>query len=67
MCSIGLYASNELTLNFETLANQSYPVALEIITKGTFHLINLFINIQIQNGRDIYPIHLIILCGKYYV
>nr|UQK92897.1 NADH-plastoquinone oxidoreductase subunit 4 [Dipentodon sinicus] len=27
---IGLYGSNEPTLNFETLANQSYPVALEI-------------------------------------
>nr|YP_009861339.1 NADH dehydrogenase subunit 4 [Stylochaeton bogneri]QIU83030.1 NADH dehydrogenase subunit 4 [Stylochaeton bogneri] len=28
---MGLYCSNEPTLNFETLANQSYPVALEII------------------------------------
>nr|YP_010281238.1 NADH dehydrogenase subunit 4 [Epilobium amurense subsp. cephalostigma]UKH50533.1 NADH dehydrogenase subunit 4 [Epilobium amurense subsp. cephalostigma] len=28
---IGLYGSNEPTLNFETLANQSYPVALEVI------------------------------------
>nr|YP_010143027.1 NADH-plastoquinone oxidoreductase subunit 4 [Meconopsis horridula]YP_010308245.1 NADH-plastoquinone oxidoreductase subunit 4 [Meconopsis pseudohorridula]QGX06420.1 NADH dehydrogenase subunit 4 [Meconopsis horridula]QQL04095.1 NADH-plastoquinone oxidoreductase subunit 4 [Meconopsis horridula]ULU28485.1 NADH-plastoquinone oxidoreductase subunit 4 [Meconopsis horridula]ULU28661.1 NADH-plastoquinone oxidoreductase subunit 4 [Meconopsis pseudohorridula] len=28
---MGLYASNEPTLNFETLANKSYPVALEII------------------------------------
>ncbi|MCL7036302.1 hypothetical protein MKW94_008973 [Papaver nudicaule] len=28
---MGLYASNEPTLNFETLANQSYPVGLEII------------------------------------
>nr|YP_010901481.1 NADH dehydrogenase subunit 4 [Crassula socialis]YP_010901566.1 NADH dehydrogenase subunit 4 [Crassula tecta]YP_011004015.1 NADH dehydrogenase subunit 4 [Crassula mesembrianthemopsis]WIL07060.1 NADH dehydrogenase subunit 4 [Crassula socialis]WIL07145.1 NADH dehydrogenase subunit 4 [Crassula tecta]WPS93193.1 NADH dehydrogenase subunit 4 [Crassula mesembrianthemopsis] len=28
---IGLYGSNEPTLNFEILANQSYPVALEII------------------------------------
>nr|YP_009947865.1 NADH-plastoquinone oxidoreductase subunit 4 [Cerbera manghas]QOH92402.1 NADH-plastoquinone oxidoreductase subunit 4 [Cerbera manghas] len=28
---IGLYGSNEPTLNFETSANQSYPVALEII------------------------------------
>lgn len=28
---IGLYGSNEPTFNFETLANQSYPVALEII------------------------------------
>ena len=28
---IGLYASNEPTFNFETSANQSYPVALEII------------------------------------
>nr|YP_010047435.1 NADH-plastoquinone oxidoreductase subunit 4 [Homalomena occulta]QPK41883.1 NADH-plastoquinone oxidoreductase subunit 4 [Homalomena occulta] len=28
---MGLYGSNEPTLNFETLANQSYPVALEII------------------------------------
>nr|YP_010737634.1 NADH-plastoquinone oxidoreductase subunit 4 [Filipendula camtschatica]WEQ71720.1 NADH-plastoquinone oxidoreductase subunit 4 [Filipendula camtschatica] len=28
---IGLYGSNEPTLNFETSANQSYPVSLEII------------------------------------
>lgn len=28
---IGLYGSNEPTLNFETLGNQSYPVALEIL------------------------------------
>nr|UBS93008.1 NADH-plastoquinone oxidoreductase subunit 4 [Primula obconica subsp. obconica]UBS93091.1 NADH-plastoquinone oxidoreductase subunit 4 [Primula obconica subsp. obconica] len=28
---ISLYSSNEPILNFETLANQSYPVALEII------------------------------------
>ncbi|CAN6462610.1 unnamed protein product [Victoria cruziana] len=28
---MGLYSSNEPTLNFETLANQSYPVVLEII------------------------------------
>nr|UZC33132.1 NADH dehydrogenase subunit D [Tofieldia yoshiiana var. kanwonensis] len=28
---MGLYGSNEPTLNFETLANQSYPVGLEII------------------------------------
>ncbi|CAN6454632.1 unnamed protein product [Victoria cruziana] len=28
---MGLYSSNEPTLNFETLANQSYPVALKII------------------------------------
>nr|WKV25814.1 NADH-plastoquinone oxidoreductase subunit 4 [Ardisia crispa var. amplifolia] len=28
---IALYSSNEPILNFETLANQSYPVALEII------------------------------------
>nr|WDE21505.1 NADH-plastoquinone oxidoreductase subunit 4 [Myricaria squamosa]WDE21683.1 NADH-plastoquinone oxidoreductase subunit 4 [Myricaria squamosa]WDE21861.1 NADH-plastoquinone oxidoreductase subunit 4 [Myricaria squamosa]WDE22306.1 NADH-plastoquinone oxidoreductase subunit 4 [Myricaria squamosa]WDE22662.1 NADH-plastoquinone oxidoreductase subunit 4 [Myricaria squamosa] len=28
---MGLYGSNEPTLNFEKLANQSYPVALEII------------------------------------
>nr|YP_009861423.1 NADH dehydrogenase subunit 4 [Zamioculcas zamiifolia]QIU83114.1 NADH dehydrogenase subunit 4 [Zamioculcas zamiifolia] len=28
---MGLYGSSEPTLNFETLANQSYPVALEII------------------------------------
>nr|YP_009630946.1 NADH dehydrogenase subunit 4 [Bongardia chrysogonum]QBZ77362.1 NADH dehydrogenase subunit 4 [Bongardia chrysogonum] len=28
---MGLYGSNEPTLNFETLANRSYPVALEII------------------------------------
>nr|YP_009648717.1 NADH dehydrogenase subunit 4 [Casuarina glauca]YP_010200050.1 NADH dehydrogenase subunit 4 [Casuarina cunninghamiana]QDA81693.1 NADH dehydrogenase subunit 4 [Casuarina glauca]QXF29390.1 NADH dehydrogenase subunit 4 [Casuarina equisetifolia]UAD90221.1 NADH dehydrogenase subunit 4 [Casuarina cunninghamiana] len=29
--AIGLYGSNEPTLNFETSANQSYPVPLEII------------------------------------
>nr|AVV66185.1 NADH dehydrogenase subunit 4 [Asarum epigynum] len=28
---MGLYGSNEPTFNFETLANQSYPAALEII------------------------------------
>ncbi|KAL7245515.1 hypothetical protein ACSBR2_000783 [Camellia fascicularis] len=28
---VGLYSSNEPTLNFETLANQSYPVTLEIL------------------------------------
>ncbi|KAF5753285.1 putative photosystem I protein PsaC (chloroplast) [Helianthus annuus] len=28
---VGLYGSNEPTLNFETSVNQSYPVALEII------------------------------------
>nr|YP_010882975.1 NADH-plastoquinone oxidoreductase subunit 4 [Androsace axillaris]WIF27559.1 NADH-plastoquinone oxidoreductase subunit 4 [Androsace axillaris] len=28
---IGLYSSNEPILNFETLANQSYPLALEIL------------------------------------
>nr|YP_009170116.1 NADH-plastoquinone oxidoreductase subunit 4 [Larrea tridentata]ALE28906.1 NADH-plastoquinone oxidoreductase subunit 4 [Larrea tridentata] len=28
---IGLYGSNQPTLNFETSANQSYPIALEII------------------------------------
>nr|YP_010242975.1 NdhD [Impatiens walleriana]QTJ26108.1 NdhD [Impatiens walleriana] len=28
---IGLYSFNEPTLNFETLANQSYPITLEII------------------------------------
>nr|QFQ49696.1 NADH-plastoquinone oxidoreductase subunit 4 [Phyllagathis rajah] len=28
---IGLYGSNEPTLNFEILANQSYPVALELL------------------------------------
>nr|YP_009968165.1 NADH-plastoquinone oxidoreductase subunit 4 [Actinidia setosa]QMX77264.1 NADH-plastoquinone oxidoreductase subunit 4 [Actinidia setosa] len=28
---VGLYSFNEPTLNFETLANQSYPVALEMI------------------------------------
>nr|YP_009738116.1 NADH-plastoquinone oxidoreductase subunit 4 [Actinidia zhejiangensis]QIB71349.1 NADH-plastoquinone oxidoreductase subunit 4 [Actinidia zhejiangensis] len=28
---VGLYSFNEPTLNFQTLANQSYPVALEII------------------------------------
>nr|YP_010398174.1 NADH-plastoquinone oxidoreductase subunit 4 [Perrottetia racemosa]UQK92984.1 NADH-plastoquinone oxidoreductase subunit 4 [Perrottetia racemosa] len=33
---IGLYGSNEPTLNFETLANQSYPVPLEIIFYSGF-------------------------------
>ena len=33
---IGLYGSNEPTLNFETLTNQSYPVALEIILYTAF-------------------------------
>ena len=33
---IGLYGSNEPTLNFETLINQSYPVALEIILYTAF-------------------------------
>ena len=28
---MGFYSSNEPTLNFESLTNQSYPVALEII------------------------------------
>nr|QFQ46756.1 NADH-plastoquinone oxidoreductase subunit 4 [Heteroblemma serpens] len=28
---VGLYGSNEPTLNFEILANQSYPVALELL------------------------------------
>lgn len=28
---VGLYGSNEPTFNFETLVNQSYPLALEII------------------------------------
>lgn len=28
---MGLYGSNEPTLNFETVANQSYPLALEIL------------------------------------
>nr|YP_009669118.1 NADH dehydrogenase subunit D [Guaiacum angustifolium]QCW94117.1 NADH dehydrogenase subunit D [Guaiacum angustifolium] len=28
---VGLYGSNQPTLNFETSANQSYPIALEII------------------------------------
>ncbi|RYR58340.1 hypothetical protein Ahy_A05g024028 [Arachis hypogaea] len=31
---IGLYSSNEPTLNFETLTNQSYPGVLEIILYG---------------------------------
>nr|YP_010927406.1 NADH dehydrogenase subunit D [Cuphea curiosa]WKK46305.1 NADH dehydrogenase subunit D [Cuphea curiosa] len=33
---IGLYGSNEPTLNFQTLANQSYPAALEIIFYAGF-------------------------------
>ena len=28
---MSFYSSNELTLNFESLTNQSYPMALEII------------------------------------
>nr|YP_010393974.1 NADH dehydrogenase subunit D [Cuphea hookeriana]UPY85896.1 NADH dehydrogenase subunit D [Cuphea hookeriana] len=33
---IGLYGSNEPTFNFQTLANQSYPAALEIIFYAGF-------------------------------
>nr|YP_010927827.1 NADH dehydrogenase subunit D [Cuphea arenarioides]WKK46810.1 NADH dehydrogenase subunit D [Cuphea arenarioides] len=33
---IGLYGSNEPTLNFQTLVNQSYPAALEIIFYAGF-------------------------------
>ena len=38
---IGLYASKEPTLNFETSAYQSYPVALEIIFYAKNVLISL--------------------------
>jgi NAD(P)H-quinone oxidoreductase subunit 4 len=47
---IGLYGSNEPTLNLETLANQSYPVALEII-----FYIGFFIAFAVKS--PIIPLH----------
>nr|UDD74147.1 NADH-plastoquinone oxidoreductase subunit 4 [Discaria chacaye] len=47
---IGLYGSNEPTLNFETSANQSYPVALEI-----FFYIGFFIAFAVKS--PIIPLH----------
>nr|YP_010242797.1 NdhD [Impatiens loulanensis]QTJ25930.1 NdhD [Impatiens loulanensis] len=48
--SIGLYSFNEPTLNFETLANQSYPIALEII-----FYIGFFIAFAVKS--PIIPLH----------
>nr|YP_009538525.1 NADH-plastoquinone oxidoreductase subunit 4 [Bencomia exstipulata]ARC98170.1 NADH-plastoquinone oxidoreductase subunit 4 [Poterium spinosum]ARC99563.1 NADH-plastoquinone oxidoreductase subunit 4 [Dendriopoterium menendezii]ARD01112.1 NADH-plastoquinone oxidoreductase subunit 4 [Bencomia sphaerocarpa]ARD03970.1 NADH-plastoquinone oxidoreductase subunit 4 [Marcetella moquiniana]AYU74362.1 NADH-plastoquinone oxidoreductase subunit 4 [Bencomia exstipulata] len=47
---IGLYGSNEPTLNFETSANQSYPVALEIL-----FYIGFFIAFAVKS--PIIPLH----------
>nr|AWI70256.1 NADH dehydrogenase subunit 4 [Mesechites trifidus] len=47
---IGLYGSNEPTLNFETSANQSYPVVLEII-----FYIGFFIAFAVKS--PIIPLH----------
>uniref|UniRef100_UPI0030FE3310 NADH dehydrogenase subunit 4 n=1 Tax=Erigeron fernandezianus TaxID=91263 RepID=UPI0030FE3310 len=47
---IGLYGSNEPTLNFETSVNQSYPVALEII-----FYIGFFIAFAVKS--PILPLH----------
>nr|WMN05870.1 NADH dehydrogenase subunit D [Impatiens huangyanensis] len=47
---IGLYSFNEPTLNFETLANQSYPMALEII-----FYIGFFIAFAVKS--PIIPLH----------
>nr|YP_009186083.1 NADH dehydrogenase subunit 4 [Gynochthodes nanlingensis]ALO71403.1 NADH dehydrogenase subunit 4 [Gynochthodes nanlingensis] len=47
---IGLYGSNEPTLNFETSANQSYPAALEII-----FYIGFFIAFAVKS--PIIPLH----------
>nr|ANY93430.2 NdhD [Hagenia abyssinica] len=47
---IGLYGSNEPTFNFETSANQSYPVALEII-----FYIGFFIAFAVKS--PIIPLH----------
>nr|YP_010468138.1 NADH dehydrogenase subunit D [Tropaeolum majus]UVF30743.1 NADH dehydrogenase subunit D [Tropaeolum majus]UVF31929.1 NADH dehydrogenase subunit D [Tropaeolum majus]UVF36807.1 NADH dehydrogenase subunit D [Tropaeolum majus] len=47
---IGLYASNEPTFNFETLTNQSYPIALEII-----FYIGFFIAFAVKS--PIIPLH----------
>nr|YP_009828982.1 NdhD [Impatiens hawkeri]QJC59250.1 NdhD [Impatiens hawkeri] len=47
---IGLYSFNEPTLNFETLANQSYPMTLEII-----FYIGFFIAFAVKS--PIIPLH----------
>nr|YP_010267281.1 NADH dehydrogenase subunit D [Impatiens macrovexilla var. yaoshanensis]UIF93842.1 NADH dehydrogenase subunit D [Impatiens macrovexilla var. yaoshanensis] len=47
---IGLYSFNEPTFNFETLANQSYPMALEII-----FYIGFFIAFAVKS--PIIPLH----------
>ncbi|XAR73182.1 hypothetical protein NMG60_11007066, partial [Bertholletia excelsa] len=47
---LGLYSSNEPTLNFETLANQSYPVGLEIL-----FYIGFFIAFAVKS--PIIPLH----------
>nr|YP_010436742.1 NADH-plastoquinone oxidoreductase subunit 4 [Camellia formosensis]UTA95958.1 NADH-plastoquinone oxidoreductase subunit 4 [Camellia formosensis] len=47
---VGLYSSNEPTLNFETLANQSYPVTLEIL-----FYIGFFIAFAVKS--PIIPLH----------
>nr|YP_010354694.1 NADH-plastoquinone oxidoreductase subunit 4 [Eleutherococcus eleutheristylus]UOG86473.1 NADH-plastoquinone oxidoreductase subunit 4 [Eleutherococcus eleutheristylus] len=47
---VGLYGSNEPTLNFETSVNQSYPVALEII-----FYIGFFIAFAVKS--PIIPLH----------
>nr|ATL62502.1 NADH dehydrogenase subunit 4 [Coptosapelta flavescens] len=47
---IGLYGSNEPTLNFETSANRSYPVALEIL-----FYIGFFIAFAVKS--PIIPLH----------
>nr|YP_010242352.1 NdhD [Impatiens balsamina]QTJ25485.1 NdhD [Impatiens balsamina] len=47
---IGLYSFNEPTLNFETLANQSYPITLEII-----FYIGFFIAFAVKS--PIIPLH----------
>nr|YP_010134730.1 NADH-plastoquinone oxidoreductase subunit 4 [Sanguisorba hakusanensis]QWM94333.1 NADH-plastoquinone oxidoreductase subunit 4 [Sanguisorba hakusanensis] len=47
---IGLYGSNEPTFNFETSANQSYPVALEIL-----FYIGFFIAFAVKS--PIIPLH----------
>nr|YP_009942401.1 NADH-plastoquinone oxidoreductase subunit 4 [Tropaeolum pentaphyllum]QOC71570.1 NADH-plastoquinone oxidoreductase subunit 4 [Tropaeolum pentaphyllum] len=47
---LGLYASNEPTFHFETLTNQSYPIALEII-----FYIGFFIAFAVKS--PIIPLH----------
>ncbi|WVZ26780.1 hypothetical protein V8G54_000036 (mitochondrion) [Vigna mungo] len=45
---MSFYSSNEPTLNFESLTNQSYPVALEIISIWDFLLLLL-------SNHQLYP------------